>query len=257
MWSKKMKIKSLISGSACVFALLLASGYGAKAGTVNATLSATYYQVGDFTDPDFNLFSTPNVANGSSLGPNGLPVATSPFGVNDVNSTTHEITWWSPALNSHVAVTPGVPGTISLPYSTNMYVPNSTGGNDGTFFETAKFTGTFTLASSGTVSFQLGSDDDSFIYVDGTLFGQNPGVHGVTNVNFTSPLLNAGAHNIEVFFADRENTGAFLSLNLLSTDVVINPGVPEPSTWAMMLLGFAGIGFIAYRRKSKPALIAA
>jgi PEP-CTERM motif len=34
-------------------------------------------------------------------------------------------------------------------------------------------------------------------------------------------------------------------------------GVPEPSTWAMMLLGFAGIGFMAYRRKSKPALMAA
>ena len=25
--------------------------------------------------------------------------------------------------------------------------------------------------------------------------------------------------------------------------------VPEPSTWAMMLLGFAGVGFMAYRRK--------
>ena len=37
--------------------------------------------------------------------------------------------------------------------------------------------------------------------------------------------------------------------------VVINPtgSVPEPSTWAMMILGFAGIGFVAYRRKSKPA----
>jgi hypothetical protein len=34
-------------------------------------------------------------------------------------------------------------------------------------------------------------------------------------------------------------------------------GVPEPSTLAMMLLGFAGIGFMAYRRKSKPALMAA
>jgi hypothetical protein len=33
--------------------------------------------------------------------------------------------------------------------------------------------------------------------------------------------------------------------------------IPEPSTWAMMVLGFAGIGFMAYRRKSKPALIAA
>jgi PEP-CTERM motif len=34
-------------------------------------------------------------------------------------------------------------------------------------------------------------------------------------------------------------------------------GVPEPSTWAMMLLGFAGIGFVTYRRKSKLALMAA
>jgi hypothetical protein len=33
----------------------------------------------------------------------------------------------------------------------------------------------------------------------------------------------------------------------------ITTAVPEPSTWAMLLLGFAGIGFMAYRRKSKPA----
>jgi PEP-CTERM motif len=33
--------------------------------------------------------------------------------------------------------------------------------------------------------------------------------------------------------------------------------VPEPSTWAMLLIGFVGIGFTAYRRKSKQALPAA
>jgi hypothetical protein len=33
--------------------------------------------------------------------------------------------------------------------------------------------------------------------------------------------------------------------------------VPEPSTWAMLILGFAGLGFMAYRRKSKLALLAA
>jgi PEP-CTERM motif len=33
--------------------------------------------------------------------------------------------------------------------------------------------------------------------------------------------------------------------------------VPEPSTWAMMILGFAGVGFMAYRRKAKPGLMAA
>ena len=34
----------------------------------------------------------------------------------------------------------------------------------------------------------------------------------------------------------------------------IAPPVPEPSTWAMLLIGFAGIGFAAYRRKNKAAL---
>jgi hypothetical protein len=31
--------------------------------------------------------------------------------------------------------------------------------------------------------------------------------------------------------------------------------VPEPSTWAMMLLGFAGVGFVAYRRRSETAML--
>ena len=39
--------------------------------------------------------------------------------------------------------------------------------------------------------------------------------------------------------------------------LICAPAVPEPSTWAMMILGFAGLGFMAYRRKSKPALMAA
>jgi hypothetical protein len=32
--------------------------------------------------------------------------------------------------------------------------------------------------------------------------------------------------------------------------------VPEPSTWAMMILGFGGVGFMAYRRKAKRAVAA-
>jgi hypothetical protein len=30
--------------------------------------------------------------------------------------------------------------------------------------------------------------------------------------------------------------------------------VPEPSTWAMMVLGFCGVGFLAYRRSGRPAI---
>jgi hypothetical protein len=40
------------------------------------------------------------------------------------------------------------------------------------------------------------------------------------------------------------------------TAQALTSAVPEPSTWAMMILGFAGVGFMAYRRKAKtPAAI--
>ena len=45
-------------------------------------------------------------------------------------------------------------------------------------------------------------------------------------------------------------------LNIAAINAV-NAAVPEPSTWAMMILGFSGVGFMAYRRKAKPALMAA
>lgn len=36
----------------------------------------------------------------------------------------------------------------------------------------------------------------------------------------------------------------------------IAEAVPEPSTWAMMILGFCGLGFMAYRRKQSGAALA-
>lgn len=38
--------------------------------------------------------------------------------------------------------------------------------------------------------------------------------------------------------------------------VSIASPVPEPSTWAMIILGFAGIGYLAYRRQEQRVLFA-
>ena len=46
------------------------------------------------------------------------------------------------------------------------------------------------------------------------------------------------------------NSGNVLIANV-SAEV---PGVPEPSTWAMMLLGFAGLSFAFHRRQARAAL---
>ena len=58
-------------------------------------------------------------------------------------------------------------------------------------------------------------------------------------------------------------SGAFgntANITTASTNVCLGAGpcgtassVPEPSTWAMMLLGFAGLGFAAYRQRTKLA----
>lgn len=56
------------------------------------------------------------------------------------------------------------------------------------------------------------------------------------------------------------SSGETVTINFQSPfqpDAAAIATVPEPTTWAMMLLGFAGIGFMAYRSKSKTALMAA
>lgn len=72
----------------------------------------------------------------------------------------------------------------------------------------------------------------------------------------------SGLGSTQTFLAPSGATRLFLgtvdgfgwSNNVGNVSVMINDltgvgGVPEPSTWAMMILGFAGVGFMAYRRK--------
>jgi hypothetical protein len=47
--------------------------------------------------------------------------------------------------------------------------------------------------------------------------------------------------------------GASFSLDVFGP----TPAVPELSTWAMMVLGFAALGFMTYRRNSKPGVMTA
>jgi PEP-CTERM motif len=60
------------------------------------------------------------------------------------------------------------------------------------------------------------------------------------NPGFQTYSLNAtGVHTIRI------TSDNFFQVD----DLVVSSAVPEPSTWAMMILGFYGVGFMAYRRK--------
>jgi hypothetical protein len=69
---------------------------------------------------------------------------------------------------------------------------------------------------------------------------------GNTSANYSNSFV-LGANEFIDFAVGYGADGNF-SFDSTSINATIT-GTPEPSTWAMMILGFAGIGFMAYRRK--------
>ena len=86
--------------------------------------------------------------------------------------------------------------------------------------------------------------------------------HLFTQSGYSIFSENFTANSTSTILTFIDTQGAF-NAGIYLDDVSVTPftptttgAVPEPSTWAMMILGFAGVGFMAYRRKSKPALMA-
>ena len=61
-----------------------------------------------------------------------------------------------------------------------------------------------------------------------------------------TPTGNPSSGIISFGFEDQGET--FSATGTLTPAPTVTAGVPEPSTWAMMVLGFAGLGLAAYRR---------
>jgi PEP-CTERM motif len=76
-----------------------------------------------------------------------------------------------------------------------------------------------------------------------------------------------GAFNLDVINVLFSNSGNFNPVGAFGQNVAPNLGVgspfaisaavPEPSTWAMLLIGCAGVGFMAYRRRSQSVALSA
>jgi hypothetical protein len=68
-------------------------------------------------------------------------------------------------------------------------------------------------------------------------------------VGYTTSSATADSN---YFFTDLPDSGA----GSVTVTPITPGGVPEPSTWAMMLAGFAGLGFLGYRQTVKARLAA-
>ena len=60
-----------------------------------------------------------------------------------------------------------------------------------------------------------------------------------------------GGSYLAASFADRVLTSGVRTGNGYVTIDLVSPAVPEPATWAMMLAGFAGLGFVGRSRKRR------
>jgi unsaturated chondroitin disaccharide hydrolase len=108
-----------------------------------------------------------------------------------------------------------------------------------------------TVAGTAALRMQYLTDAENILeslsanYLDHGLLGESVLLDGFSGV---------GGTNTAFIFGDYYFTEALLRLqNVLDGKpgwLLYSP-VPEPSTWAMMLLGFAGLGYAGYRRRQK------
>jgi hypothetical protein len=110
------------------------------------------------------------------------------------------------------------------------FVGGGTGFVDarGIFTDTITIQGDWSVAGTGQNSHQLNNIDPSFTIRNDFIYS-----HATNTTTFF------------VFNRDMQVSGPSIDFYLFGSVAA----VPEPSTWAMMLLGFAGIGFATYRRK--------
>lgn len=107
------------------------------------------------------------------------------------------------------------------------------------------------------LSFQLQSETDvtTFdIFGLGTKIANNFGAYGLTDASHACGAAPSGTDcNKYVYWDGIHPTAA---AHQIIADAFVASAVPEPSTWAMALIGFGLIGVVAYRRRTRGLVVA-
>jgi hypothetical protein len=163
--------------------------------------------------------------------------------------------------------TPG-PGPVTLSgltYAGGLFDVFS-GGNTASIGGSANTLGTFTLANTPNVyngDFTLlvtftNPAGGAATFVDAVTGTVNPNGTGGIFVTFADPTQLITTPGGEVFTLGINTIALTASpsgpQSLAVSGVITIDAVPEASTWAMIVLGFLGVGFTAYRRNGGSSL---
>ena len=216
-----MKLRFLLIATAGV----LVSAAKANAGNLVANGEFT---TGDFTD--WTLFTTSNGTLGSSPNPEVSLFNVTGAGAQDAATFNVGIVNF-PDVDQGGGIYQDITTAAgTLDFSASIASYSATDNADG---------GTFEVLLDGTVL-----NSYSFGYVDDTTARSSLGF---------DTSVTAGVHELEILIV----RGYEFDINGVTPNEYItnisatqsSTVVPEPSTWAMMLLGFAGLGFVGYRTR--------
>jgi hypothetical protein len=153
-------------------------------------------------------------------------------------------------------------GLAASPGNGSTFFLDLTGDNDAAPYDGVSQTISTIAGHTYSLTFALGSS---------TSWGIQDAITataGSASQTFTSTNDNTNANDWETETLNFTATGSstlislvgfsgqsYIGLDNVDVEQTGVGAVPEPSTWAMMILGFCGMGFMAYRRKQNGAAL--
>jgi hypothetical protein len=209
------------------------------------------------------LFMASSAANAvvvisSSAGPNSpISGTTIDFNSNSVGTTGSFSVGSTSFGGGGVVVNGSLSNSYAAPASTGNFAPDATNymailANQTETISFAALQSSFGLLWGSIDGFNTIQFFDHGVAVTGVIHGDGLGVPINANGDQASPNSNRYVTFSNIVF---DSVQLFSGQNSLEFDNVTTvAAVPEASSWAMMIIGFLGVGLLAYRRRGEKGI---
>lgn len=214
------------------FALPLAAALLSVAGTANAVVVHGVYNTG------LGVGGVALPAGDGQIDANYVVVSSN---IGSIAPGTHAMTYYNPAY---------------LPDGPLSRIVNATGDGNGATGEVTTFETTFDLSgynpATATISGQALFDNFGTISLNGNAIGGTiTGFGTLTPFGTNAKFFVAGINHLDFTLNNISGPDAFQVAGLTVTAAPVTGTVPEPTSWALMVGGFALVGAASRRRGVK------